>query len=146
MNIKIKYLIIGIIGMAIVTALWRLSIFNDVYSNIGDSISYLTTLGFLLLLAIPIIIGYKSKGNPIIFGFILGVTNLTIDQILLNQNTQNLLSSTETRSTALYMISTGELHFLPTIENTILVIFLSIVLTFIGTSFNKKFTQQPIED
>lgn len=132
--------------MAIVTALWRLSIFNDVSNDTVDSISFLTTLGFLLLLMIPIIIGYKSRGNPIIFGTILAVTNLTVDQILLNQNIQNLLSSNETREIAIYMLSTGELHYLPTIENTIFVIILTIFLTFIGNSFNKKSNPEPIEE
>ncbi len=128
--------------MAIITGLWRLSIFNSP----SESPSIYESILFFLIMIIPIFIGYKSKGNPIIFGFILAITNLTIDQILLNQYNQNLLSNSETRSMVLNMISTGEIHFLPTIENTIFVIFLSIILTFIGTLFSKKSSPQSIEE
>lgn len=144
MDIKIKYLIIGIITMAIITALWRLTIFN----NPNESTSIYESILFFLILIIPIFIGYKSKGNPIIFGFVLAITNLSIDQILLNNHITQLVTSTDVveQNVAINMLSTGELHYLPTIENTIFLIILFVFLTFIGTLFNKKQTHQTIEN
>jgi hypothetical protein len=127
-----KYLIQGIIVLAVLTIIWRLNIISgpgeEPFSNILDLI-----LLVAILFGFPLYFGHKiSRNKALKYSIVWAAINIIIDRIVLNINIiQNLNSSNEvTREVMANMLSTGEISYYPNIESTIFLLLVYIILIY----------------
>lgn len=136
MDNKIKYLIIGIIAMALIVTIKRAFAFETIL------IEYSSILYYSVFL-IPLIIGYKSKMNALVIGTILTITNIFTEYIVLSLYVNKSLSSGNQMEIA-WVSNLLSTEWFP-VSMVILWLVIFTILAFIGAQIGKTLTKNEIE-
>jgi hypothetical protein len=129
MDNKIKYLIIGVIAMVLIVAIKRSFAFESIMTSFSSILYYSVFL-------IPIIIGYKSKGNAVVIGLVLTISNIVTEYVVMSfYISQWINSGNKMEMMAANNLLSAQWCF---ISSVILMFVIFTVLAFIGVQIGKR--------